>query len=108
MKDKFSPKILVFFTVIILSTILSGCQNKSTYIGDVQTYWVNSLNITDYYEDITCPVYRNESKHFYEIDYEGTRYELIREFPLDVNEDETLILQYRFKNFEHYIESIPK
>lgn len=104
-------KRVVFLTFVILEIVfqvLCSCQNNSEYVGEVQTYWVNSLMITDYYEDITCSVYKNKSKDYYEIEYEGTRYELIREIPLDVNGDGSLILLYRFKNFDHYIKKIPK
>ncbi len=108
MKEKIFFSITIFFTVFMMSITLCSCQDNSTYIGEVQTYWVNSLLITDYHKDITCSVYRNKSKHYYEIDYEGTRYELVRDIPLDVNGDGSLILQYRFKNLDHYIKSIPE
>ncbi len=63
--------------------------------------------ITDYQRDNTCSVYWNNNKHFYEIEYNGTRYELVKDIPLDVNEDGSLMLRYRFKNMEHYIKNIP-
>ena len=100
--------LFTFLNVGLISLLLCSCQNNSEYVGEVQTYWVNSLLITDYHKDITCSVYRNKSKHYYEIDYEGTRYELVRDIPLDVNGDGSLILQYRFRNFDHYIKSIPE
>lgn len=100
--------LFTFLNVGLISLLLCGCQNNSEYVGEVQTYWVNSLMITDYYKDIKCSVYRNKSKHFYEIEYEGIRYELVRDIPLDVNEDGSLILQYRFKNLDHYIKDIPE
>ena len=106
MKPKNSSSLTIIFIAFITAS-LCGCQDNSTYLGEVQTYWVNSLMITDYYKDIKCSVYRNKSKHFYEIEYEGTRYELVRDIPLDVNEDGSLILQYRFKNMDHYIKDIP-
>lgn len=100
--------LFTFLNVGLISLLLCSCQNNSEYVGEVQTYWVNSLMITDYYKDIKCSVYRNKSKHFYEIEYEGIRYELVRDIPLDVNEDGSLILQYRFKNLDHYIKDIPE
>ena len=99
---------LLFVLIVFIMTSLCSCHDNSTYIGEVQTYWVNSLMITDYHKDIKCSVYRNKSKHYYEVEYEGTRYELVRDIPLDVNEDGSLILQYRFKNLDHYIKDIPK
>lgn len=91
-----------------MSQLLYGCKDNSTYIGEVQTYWVNSLMITNYHKDVKCSVYRNKSKHCYEIEYEGTRYELVRDISLDVNEDGSLILNYRFKDLDHYIKDIPE
>ena len=99
---------MIFLIMCAISQSLCSCQDKTEYVGEVQTYWVNSLMITDYHKDIRCSVYRNKTKHWYEIDYEGTRWELIREIPLDVNEDGTLILKYRFKNYDHYIKDIPE
>ena len=84
-----------------------SCNSSVEYVGEVQTYWVNTMMITDYQRDNTCSVYWNKNKHFYEIEYNGTRYELVKEIPLDVNGDGTLILRYRFKNLEHYIKNIP-
>ena len=108
MKEKIFSLLLIIFTVSIMPASLCSCKDNSIYIGEVQTYWVNSLMITDYHKDIKCSVYRNKSKHYYEIEYEGARYELVREIPLDVNGDGSLILQYRFKNLDHYIKAIPE
>lgn len=94
----------------MLIMLMTGCNNRnsnSNYIGKAQTYWVNQYNITDYSPDIKCSVYRNSEGHWYEIEYEGTRHELVRDIPLDVNEDGTLILRYRFMDINHYIEEIP-
>lgn len=107
MKAKKSS-LLLYVLIVFIMTSLCSCQDNCTYIGEVQTYWVNSLMITDYHKDIKCSVYRNKSKHYYEVEYEGTRYELVRDIPLDVNEDGSLILQYRFKNLDHYIKDIPE
>ena len=108
MRNLSVKRYLASLIVGVTSLFICGCQNNSEYVGEVQTYWVNSLMITDYYKDIKCAVYRNKSKHYYEIDYEGTKYELVRDIPLDVNGDGSLILLYRFKNFDHYIEAIPE
>lgn len=94
--------------IMMLVIVFSSCTSKnSNYIGKVQTYWVNEYNITDYSKDIKCCVYRNSESHWYEIEYEGARYELVRQFPLDVNEDGSLIFKFRFKDYNHYIEDIP-
>lgn len=97
--------------ICVLTLLMQGCDTKGTkesnYVGSAQTYWVNQYNITDYSKEINCSVFRNPECHWYEIDYEGTRYELVREIPLDVNENGSLILKYRFKDMNHYIEDIP-
>lgn len=110
MVRSFNAKFVISSLFIILTLILTACNNgssKNNYIGEVQSYWVNQYNITDYSRDIKCSVYRNAEGHWYEIEYEGTRHELVREIPLDVNEDGSLILKYRFKDMNHYIEDIP-
>ena len=93
--------------MILASCSGSGRSSDSNYVGEAETYWVNSYLITDYHKDVRCPVYRNQDKHCYDIDYEGERYELIREIPIDVNGDGSLILRYRFKDMDHYIADIP-
>lgn len=93
--------------MIFASCSRSSTSSESNYVGDAQTYWVNSYLITDYYKDVICQVFRNPDKHCYDIDYEGERYELIREIPIDVNGDGSLILRYRFKDMDHWIADIP-
>ena len=99
-----SLKCILFFSII---TVLFSCSEQREYIGEVDTYFVNSLLITDYHKDVKCSVYRNSNLHCYEINYEGEFHELVKEIPLDVNEDGSLILNYRFKDMDHYIEEIP-
>lgn len=103
--------LLMLVGICVVSLIQQGCSGgsgrESDYVGEARTYWVNEYNITDYSKEINCSVYRNRDAHWYEIEYEGTRHELVREIPIDVNEDGSLILKYRFKDRNHYIEDIP-
>ena len=104
---KLSITLVLSVSIIMFAQVLTGCNHESNYIGEVQTYWVSSSNITDYSKDIKCSVYRNSEGHWYEIEYEGTRYELVRGITLDINEDGSLVLKFRFKDYNHYIEDIP-
>jgi len=109
--DKSIKNILCLLCICVLTPIQQGCNTNSTkesnYVGNAQTYWVNQYNITDYSKEIKCSIYRNPDGHWYEIDYDGIRYELVHEIPIDVNENGSLILKYRFKDMNHYIEDIP-